>query len=134
MPVTPATSSSRVGSPKKTSAAVAIAARTLGTTSCGTSSSSGVLDDEGDGAGLDRSGGEVVAVDVLAGDAEERGAGSDGTGVVGEVPHLDGVGAAEDRLRCERGDEALELHVGGTLPRGFGARRRVRRDLELDER
>ena len=39
VPVTPATSSSRVGSPKNTSAAVAIAAREDGTTSWGTSGS-----------------------------------------------------------------------------------------------
>ena len=41
VPVTPATSSARVGSPKKASAAIAIAARASSTTSCGTSSSSG---------------------------------------------------------------------------------------------
>ena len=92
------------------------------------------LDDENGGAALDRLGGEVVSVRVLAGNAEERRAGGDGTRVVGEVPHLDGVGAAEDRLRCERGNEALELHVRGTLPSG-GARSvcRIGRDLELDE-
>ena len=71
-----------------------------------------MLDDEDDGAFLDRLNGEVVAVRVLAGDAEERRAGGDGARVVREVSHLDGVGAAEDRLRCERCDEALELHVG----------------------
>ena len=37
-------------------------------------------------------------------DAAGRRPGGDGARVVGEVPHLDGVGAAEDRLRCERGD------------------------------
>ena len=71
----------------------------------------GPLDDEDDGAVLDRLAGEVVAVRVLAGDAEERRAGGDGARVVREVSHLDGVGAAEDRLRCERGNEALELHM-----------------------
>ncbi len=40
VPVTPTTSSSRVGSPKKTSAAGAIAARASRTTSCGTGTSS----------------------------------------------------------------------------------------------
>ena len=68
------------------------------------------LDDEDDGAVLDRLTGEVVAVRVLAGDAEERRTGGDGARVVREVSHLDGVGAAEDRLRCERCNEALELH------------------------
>ena len=69
------------------------------------------LDDERDGTVLDRLCREVVPVGVLAGDGEERRAGSDGARVVGEVPHLNGVGAAEDRLWCERSDEALELHI-----------------------
>ena len=60
---------------------------------------------------LDRLRREVVPVGALAGNAEERRAGRDGARVVGEIPHLDGIGAAEDRLRCKRGDEALELHV-----------------------
>ena len=70
-----------------------------------------MLDDQRDGAVLDRLCGEVVPVGVLAGDGEERRAGGDGARVVGEVPHLNGVGAAEDRLWCERSDEALELHI-----------------------
>ena len=72
----------------------------------------GPLDDEDDGAVLDRLYGEVVAVCALAGNGEEGGARRDGTCLVGKVPHLDGVGAAENRLRCERGNEALELHGG----------------------
>ena len=81
------------------------------------------FDDEHGRAVLDRLRGEVVAVRALSGDGEERGAGRDGARVVGKVPHLDGVGAAENRLRCERGDEALELH-GGTRyqPRRIGIR------------
>ena len=110
MPVTPATSSSRVGSPKKTSAAVAIAARVDGTTSCGTSGSTARSTTSADGAVLDRLRREVVPVGALAGNGEERRAGGDGARVVREVPHLDGVGAAENRLRCERGYKALELH------------------------
>ena len=91
------------------------------------------LDDEHGGAVRDRLGGQIVSVDVLAGHAEERGAGSDGTRVVGEVPHLDGVGAAEDRLRCERGDEALELHARERYRVAAASGVGVRRDLELDE-
>ena len=111
------------------------------------------LDDQRDGARLDRVRGELVAVEVLAGDAEEGRAGSHRAGVVGELPHLHGS-PAEDRLRCERGDQALELHVrrnatrraaearhgraGTQLNSLAGERtpsawRRVRRDLELGE-
>ena len=79
VPVTPATSSSRVGSPKKTSAAVAIAARADGTTSWGYLRLDGPLDDEDDGSVLDRLYGEVVAVCALAGNGEEGGARRDGT-------------------------------------------------------
>ena len=100
-----------MGSPKNMSAAVAIAARVDGTTSCGTSGSTRTLDDE-DRPRRSRTACccEVVPVRALAGDGEERRAGGDPARVVGEVSHLDGVGAAENRLRCERGDEALELH------------------------
>ena len=110
MPVAPATSSSRVGSPKKTSAAVAIAARARRDDELRHGRLDRALDDEDGRAVPHRLGREVVPVGALAGDGEERGAGRDGARVVGEVPHLDGVGAAENRLRCERGDKALELH------------------------
>ena len=70
-----------------------------------------MLDDERDRTVLDRLRREVVPVGVLAGDGEERRAGNDGTRVVGEVPHLNGVGAAEDRLWCKRSNKALELHM-----------------------
>ena len=72
----------------------------------------GALDDEDGRAVLDRLGGEVVPVRPLTGNGEERCAGGDGARVVRKVPHLDGVGAAENRLRCERGYKALELHGG----------------------
>ena len=110
MPVTPATSSSRVGSPKKTSAAVAIAARVRRDDELRDVRLDGTLDDEHDGAVLDRLHGEVVTVRPLAGNGEESGARRDRTCVVRKIPHLDGVGAAENRLRCERGYKALELH------------------------
>ena len=54
-----------------------------------------------------------MPVGALAGHGEERRTGTDGARIVGKVPHLNGVGTAENRLRCERGDKALELH-GGT--------------------
>ena len=79
------------------------------------------LDDQDDGAVLDRLHGVVVTVRPLAGDGEERSARRDRTCVVGKVPHLDGVGAAEDRLRCERGNKAPELHGGDTLPSRAGS-------------
>jgi hypothetical protein len=41
VPVTPTSSSRRVGSPKKTSAATAMATRESGTTTCGTATSTG---------------------------------------------------------------------------------------------
>ena len=63
VPVTAATSSVSDGRPKNSAAAGPIAARTLGTTSCGTSSVEPALDDERDGAPLDRLRCEVVPVD-----------------------------------------------------------------------
>ena len=72
VPVTPASSSSFVGSPKKTSAATAIDSRDDGTRSCGTSTSSGRSTTSADRAALDRLPGEVVPVDSLAADAEEE--------------------------------------------------------------
>ena len=71
----------------------------------------GMLDDQRDRTILDRLCREVMPVGVLAGDGEERRAGSDGARVVGEVPHLNGIGAAEDRLWCKRSNKALELHI-----------------------
>ena len=121
VPVTPATSSSRVGSPKNTSAAVAIAARADGTTSCGTSGSTARSTTSATAPFATAWAAKSWPSARSPGTAEECRAGGDGTRVVGEVAHLDRVGAAEDRLRCERGDEALELHCGGTLPRGHGA-------------
>src|SRR4029453_15319819 len=75
----------------------------------------GTLDDERNGALLDCLHSEVMSVSVLAGHGEERRAGGDGARVVREVPHLNGIGSAEDRLRCKRSNKALELHVGATL-------------------
>ena len=72
VPVTPASSSSFVGSPKKTSAATAIDSRVDGTTSCGTSTSSSRSTTSGSRTALDRLPGEVVPVDSLAAHAEEQ--------------------------------------------------------------
>ena len=95
VPVTAATASSADGSPKKRSAATGIARRTLGTTSCGTCTVDRPLDDERDGTCGDRLRGEVVAVGVRPGHAEEERPRGDGARVVGEVANLGGraVGA-----------------------------------------
>ena len=72
VPVTPASSSSFVGSPKKASAATAIDSRLDGTSELRYVDVEHPLDDERDRAALDRLPGEVVPVDALAADAEEE--------------------------------------------------------------
>ena len=72
----------------------------------------GTLDDQDDGAVRHRLHGVVMTVRPLAGYGEESGARRDRTCVVRKIPHLDGVGAAENRLRCKRGYKAPELHGG----------------------
>ena len=62
VPVTAATSSSRLGSPKNATAAGAIAWRASGTTSCGTANVERALDDERDGAARDGLRRELVTV------------------------------------------------------------------------
>ena len=72
VPVTPATSSSFVGSPKNTSAATAIAARASSDDELRNVDVERPLDDERGRAALDRLPGEVVPVDALARNAEEE--------------------------------------------------------------
>ena len=67
------------------------------------------LDDERDGAGRDRVGGEVVAVDAAPADAEEQRARRHPTRVVGEVADLD-RSAPDHVARRERADQRVELH------------------------
>jgi len=68
-----------------------------------------VLHDERDRPVLDRLGREVVPVGPLARHAEERRTRRHRPSVVGELAHLDWL-LPENRLRRERGDQALELH------------------------
>ena len=69
----------------------------------------GPLHDERDRAPLHGLGREVVAVGNGPGHAEEERSRPDGTGIVGEVAHLDR--SASDHVgRPERGDEALQIH------------------------
>ena len=72
VPVTPATSSRVVGSPKKTSAATAIAARAVLDDQLRHRDVDGALDDERDCPSRDGLGGEVVPVRPAAADAEEE--------------------------------------------------------------
>src|SRR5581483_2487678 len=67
------------------------------------------LDDERDGAVLDRLLREVVPVRPLPGDAEEDVSPRDGPRVVGEIDHLDRR-APEHVHRLERYDEARQIH------------------------
>ena len=94
VPVTPATSSERVGSPKKTSAATAIAARASSTSSWGTSSSRGARPRAQRPRPRLRAG-ELVPVGARAGNAEEQRARRHAVGVVGEI-------ARSRRLRWHR--------------------------------
>ena len=133
VPVTPATSSSRVGSPKKTSAAVAIAARDDGTTSCGTSGSTA------------RSTTRTAAPCSTASAAKScPSACSPGTqknaapGVTARVSYArsrtsTGSGLPRTASGASAATRRSSSMSGGTLPSGGGVRCRVRRDLELDE-
>ena len=122
VPVTPATASSSVGWPKKTSAAAAIAARTSVTTSCGTGSGSACVTTSATAPAADGLAREVVAVARRAGNAEEQRAGSRGAGVVGEVADVDWR-PLDDIGRRERGDQALEVHGRQDSSVGVGAAR-----------
>ena len=110
VPVTPATSSSPDGSPKKTSAATAIAARDVVDDELRSDDVHEVIDDERDGAALDRLDGELVAVDVRTRDAEEHGPRSHPTRVVREVADVDRPDSGH-LARGERPDQGLELHL-----------------------
>ena len=116
VPVTPTTSSSRVGSPKKTSAAGAIAARASRTTTCGTGRSSARSTTSATAPRSDRLRREVVAVGPRARHGEEERAGADRARVVGEIAHLDRR-APEHLHRLERCDEALQVHRGDSSER-----------------
>ena len=109
VPVTPATSSARVGSPKKTSAAIAIAARASSTTSCGTSSSSGRSTTSATAPAATASAREVVPVSPRAGHAEEDRARCDPPRVVREVGDLDGA-AGGALARGEHARQVVEVH------------------------
>ena len=67
MPVTPATSRARVGSPKKTSAATAIAIRASSTSSWGNVELEWALDDQRRGTRRDGATGELVPVGARPG-------------------------------------------------------------------
>ena len=110
MPVTAATSSSRLGSRKKATAAGAIARRASATTSCGTGKVERALDDEGGGASSHGVRREVVPVRPGAAHAEEERVRSDGARVVREIRDLHGRGV-HDLGRRERLGQQLELHA-----------------------
>ena len=95
VPVTPATSSVSVGRPKNSSAATGIASRALVDDELRHGQLERPLDDERDGAVLDRLRREVVPVGADAGDAEEEAARAGPPRVVGEVEHVDAA-------RCPR--------------------------------
>ena len=109
VPVTPPTVSRSVGAPKNASAATAAEARDDSTTSCGTATSTGALDDESRRPGRDRLGRELVPVATGARDADEERALADGTGVVRQIGDLDRP-LPDHLLRCERADERVETH------------------------
>ena len=110
VPVTPASSSSRVGSPKNTSAATAIAARASGDDELRDVDLELSLDDERDGAALDRRPGEVVPVDDAPRNAEEQRPGVTVARVVGEVADDDRPGSGH-LAGGERPDQGLQLHA-----------------------
>ena len=109
VPVTPAISSSFVGSPKKRSA------RDRHRLAHGRHDElrdidlERPLDDDGGSTALDRLPGEVVAVDALAGDAEEECAGGHAPGVVREVGDLDGP-PTNHLARRESLNQGVERH------------------------
>ena len=109
--MTAATSSSRLGSPKKATAAGAIARRESATTSCGTSSVERALDDEGGGAACHGICREVVPVRTRAADAEEERARTDGAGVVSEIRDVHGRGVHDRRAGASAWASTLELHA-----------------------
>ena len=67
------------------------------------------LDDDGGSTALDRLPGEVVAVDALAGDAEEERSGGHTPGVVREVGDLDGP-STNHLARRESLNQGVERH------------------------
>ena len=109
VPVTPASSSSFVGSPKKTSAATAIDSRVDGTSELRHVDVEHALDHDGGRATLDRLPREVVPVDALAANAEEERTRRDAPGVVREIADRDRP-APGHLARREGPDQGVKIH------------------------
>ena len=112
VPVTAATGSSALGSPKKGTAACGIAARTSGTTSCGRSTASGRSTTSATAPPSAAADAYECPSACAPADAEEERSRADGAGVVGEVADLHrrpgDLLRVDDLTRPERRDEALE--------------------------
>ena len=132
VPVTPATSSSSVGSPKNASAARAIAARTSATTSCGTSSVERPLDDERDGAGRRPPRGAKSCPSACAPGTQKNSApGETRARVIGEVGDLDRRRATTSTAPSAATRRSRSIIARRVYRRLRGLRARVGRHLEV---
>ena len=115
VPVIPTTVSSEVGSPLNAAAIGAIAALRVLHLCLGHVQVEGALEHQGGGPGLDRPGSEVVAVGLLAGEAEEQGSVAHPAAVIGQIPDLHRAVAADLRSDVRRSEQLAKLHPGPIL-------------------